>query len=69
MKVLCVIEEVDDIEDEDGDVGDGVRATCGECDHQTESYGTGPRSVSRCLALMREECPNGGRNFYVDEAS
>jgi hypothetical protein len=42
----------------EGDHGpvDGVRATCSECDHATEAFGTGPGSRKRCLALMREEC-------------
>jgi len=43
----------------------GVIATCSMCGYQTESYGTSEASVKRCLALMREECPDGKRNFYV----
>ena len=35
-------------------------------DHSTESYGTGDKSVKRCLALMRDECPMGENNFYVE---
>lgn len=45
---------------------DGVVATCSECQHQTESFGTGDKSRKRCLALMREECPSSSNNFYVD---
>ena len=42
-----------------------VEATCRRCEHTTESFGTDDRSVRRCLALLREECPNGENNFYV----
>jgi hypothetical protein len=53
----------------EGDYGpqDGVVATCTRCDHQTESFGTGDASIRRCLVLLREECPRGERNYYVDE--
>jgi hypothetical protein len=45
-----------------------VRVVCSECQHYTESYGTGENSIRRCLALLREECPNGEENFYfLDE--
>ena len=52
-------------------VGDGtlpgIVARCTRCDHVTESWGTTERSVRRCLALMREECPEGETNFYVEK--
>ena len=44
----------------------GVEATCTECGHTTQSFGDGEPSIKRCLALMREECPEGQSNFYVD---
>lgn len=53
------------LEGEYGDV-DSVTAECGKCGHTTESFGTGEGSRRRCLALMRDECPSGERNFYVD---
>jgi hypothetical protein len=65
MKVCCEIEETL-LENEDGFDQEGVRATCGRCGHTTESFGTGEVSRRRCLALLREECPQGERNFYVD---
>ena len=68
-RIAVEIEEVDDIEDEDGREREGVRATWTECDHVTESLGTGPGSRKRCLALMREECPRSTRhssNWYFD---
>jgi len=59
-RVYC---DVDYTEDEDGKPM--VMVTCQECGHFTESYGHGPASVRRCLALLREECPEGKKNFYV----
>jgi len=44
----------------------GVEVTCTDCDHTTQSMGESDRSIKRCLALMREECPDGEDNFYVD---
>jgi hypothetical protein len=58
--------------DDTNDLGEtihapGVRATCNECSHQTESFGTGGDSRRRCLALLRDECPMGETNWYEDE--
>lgn len=44
---------------------EGVRARCSKCGHEVESFGTGEGSIKRCLALLREECPERERNFYV----
>jgi hypothetical protein len=66
-RVLVEIEETD-LENEEGREIPGVRATCSKCGHSTESFGTGERSKKRCLVLLREECPEGEENFYVDEA-
>jgi hypothetical protein len=65
VKVSC---ETDEVELE-GDYGmvPSVRARCSRCGHETESFGNSERSIERCLALMREECPAGERNFYVAE--
>lgn len=65
MKVPCEIIEVE-IENEDGIDVDGVQAICQRCGHTTESFGTGEASIKRCLALMREGCPDRERNYYVD---
>ncbi len=51
-----------------GSTQPGVTATCGRCEHTTESAGTGGASVRRCLALLREECPKGERNFYEGDS-
>jgi hypothetical protein len=63
MRVRCSIEETT-LENDDGIEVDSVVATCSECGHQTESFGTSDRSVKRCLVLMREECPEDANNFY-----
>lgn len=65
MRVECEVVEVD-LENDDGHDVEGVKAVCSRCDHETESFGTGDGSRRRCLVLMREECPNGERNFYVE---
>lgn len=62
--IHCSIEQCDLMND-NGNYVPGVEATCPKCGHVTQSFGTGERSVKRCLVLMREECPNGERNFYV----
>ncbi len=66
MRVLCSIDETE-IENEEGRRVDGVEATCGRCQHTTQSFGTGAASRKRCLVLLREGCPEGEENFYTDE--
>jgi hypothetical protein len=63
-KIECEIDLVM-LEDERGIPVPGVRATCTACGHSTESFGDGPRSVKRCLCLLREECPMGESNWYA----
>ncbi len=65
-EIECMVEEVE-VENEESRLVPGVMATCSECDHSVESYGTGGASVRRCLAVMRDECPRGENNFYVEE--
>ena len=65
MRVRCDIDYVD-LENEDGYEVEGVCATCPRCGHTTESFGTSDASVRRCLVLLRDECPNGERNYYLD---
>jgi hypothetical protein len=65
-RVRCEVEEVD-LENERSGTTPGVRVCCGKCGHETESFGTGEASIKRCLALLREECPEGGTNYYVVE--
>jgi len=68
-KIQCEIEQVE-LKGDNGRTVAGTRATCTQCDHVTESFGTSPASIRRCLALMAEECEDsvdGERNFYVDK--
>lgn len=62
--VNCSIEEFD-AEGSSRKPVRSVRATCSTCGHITESFGTGPKSVARCLVLMRNECPQNQTNYYM----
>ena len=66
MNVPCSIEYVV-LENEDGREVDGVMATCSRCDQIEESLGTMERSLRRCLALLRDDCPRRELNFYMPE--
>lgn len=44
-----------------------VRAICSKCGHETMSFGDSDVSILRCLALMREECPEEENNFYIED--
>jgi hypothetical protein len=66
MKIECEVEEVE-LKNDHGREVPGVRVTCGECEHSTESFGTGSVSIRRCFVLLREECPNSGDNYYVTD--
>jgi hypothetical protein len=65
VKIKCEVTEVT-LQGDRGEV-DGVMATCSRCDHSTESFGTGDNSVKRCLVLLKEGCPQGENNYYVEE--
>ena len=65
MRVPCDIDESEE-ENEDGILVECIVATCSRCGHETMSFGTGEASIRRCLALMREECPEDENNFYVE---
>lgn len=64
-EVECIISETE-VERDFGDFVGAVTAHCTQCDHETLSLGTSDRSVRRCLAMMREECPWGESNFYTE---
>jgi hypothetical protein len=64
MRVACDI-STNELQGDYGWVG-GVCATCSRCGHETENYGTSDASIRRCLALLREECPNDEHNYYLD---
>ena len=63
MRVTCWVEI------EDGDAGEPpvTTASCNRCKHETESYGESIDSETRCLVLMRKECPRRESNYYVCE--
>ena len=48
-----------------GQLIDGVEVTCTNCGHVETAGGTSERSVKRCLAMMRENCPEDEENYYV----
>lgn len=42
-----------------------LRLTCRRCGHEVEVFGTDGDSARRGAVMLREECPNGEKNFYV----
>jgi hypothetical protein len=66
MQIICYIDKINMLNGNGKDVA-GVTATCSRCNHTTKSFGTGEASRKRCLVLLREECPLGEKNFYVEE--
>ena len=66
MKVYCEVNSVE-LENDEGREVPGVCLSCTRCGHETESFGESDRSIKRCLALMREECPEGEDNYYTAE--
>jgi hypothetical protein len=67
LRVECDVEECEI--DGDHAIVDGVRVSCSRCGHAVEVFGTSGRSVRRGLCMLREECPEGGANYYTaDEA-
>lgn len=46
---------------------DGVEVTCTDCGHVETAGGTSDKSVKRCLAQMRDNCPEGKDNYYVSD--
>jgi hypothetical protein len=66
MRVPVEISDVE-LENDSGLLIPSVQAVCQRCYHETESYGTDEPSIKRCLALMREECPENENNWYFDD--
>jgi hypothetical protein len=64
-RVPCEVEETE-LEGDHGLIP-GVIVACSRCGATTESFGTGEASIKRCLALMREDCPEGESNWYFVE--
>lgn len=48
--------DIKEVENDNGVTLPAVFVECPDCGAITESFGTGPRSVRRCLALMKEAC-------------
>jgi len=65
MRVECEVHEAP-VENERGFDVAGVRAECGRCNHVTTCFGIEDRSIKRALVKLREECPRGEQNFYVN---
>lgn len=65
-KVECEV-EFTQAENDRGQMQDCTKVTCGNCGHITQSWGTKQGSVTRCLMLLKEECPEGANNFYVGD--
>lgn len=65
-RVECSVEEVE-TENDNGRTQPAVCVTCKDCGHAETSLGTSDRSIKRCLALLRENCPNKESNYYLLE--
>ncbi len=65
-RVEVEVEETE-LENEDGIAVDGICVTCTRCDHEVEVFGQGLKSIRRACIMLREECPNGEENFYVED--
>ena len=66
VRIEASIDEIE-LETEEGGMVAAVQATCSRCGHETTSYGTSDKSITRCLVLLREECPKGENNFYYTD--
>jgi hypothetical protein len=64
-KVEVTIEEVT-LKNDSGRALPGVRAECVRCGYVVESFGTGDGSRRRCLAVMRDDCPELEVNYYEE---
>lgn len=62
MKISVSIDE-DELEGDYGSVP-GLRLTCSRCGHSVEVFGNEVPSAQRGAVMLREECPNGEKNFY-----
>ena len=61
--VTCAVEFMDGTFDEKPH----VIATCNKCGETVKSFGHTDASVTRCLAVMHDGCPNRENNFYVTD--
>lgn len=68
MTIECEVRAVT-LTNDRGRPVDGVEATCSQCDHCESAYGESDRSIRRALAMLRENCPRGEENYYVETDS
>lgn len=67
-KVSCDVDYDHEVYNPDtGRNVEGINVTCNRCGHSAECYGRSEASVRRALATLREECPEGERNYYIEE--
>jgi hypothetical protein len=57
--------EQTELENDEGYPVDGLTITCSRCGHRVEVFGTSGASARRGAIMLREECPEGGGNFYA----
>ena len=65
-KVECEVNYIE-LENDSGRTIPSIEVTCSKCGNTAEAFGTSSRSIKRCLAQLRETCPEGENNFYVAE--
>jgi len=65
-EVACQITKIR-IRNANGFFTDGVQAVCSKCGQMSDSYGTGEKSIKRCLAVLHDTCLNNEDNFYIVE--
>lgn len=64
MRVEVTVEERM-MENDNGIEIEGIEVTCTRCDHAVAVFGTSEASEKRGCVMLRDECPNKERNFYV----
>jgi hypothetical protein len=65
LRVMRVEVEIShtDVEGDHGTVA-GLLLTCDRCGHEVEVLGTSGASARYGAIKLKEECPNGEKNFY-----
>jgi hypothetical protein len=64
MRITADVAEIE-LEGDYGNTIEGLCVTCSRCGHSVEVFGTSDASARRGAVMLREECPEGGNNFYV----
>jgi hypothetical protein len=67
MATVRVTVEETEVENDSGRMIPGLKLTCSQCNHSVEVYGTHAQSARRGAMMLREECPEGGENYYKVE--